>query len=279
MDFSEALKYVKEGKNTRRNSWNKDKYIYLTKSTELQNCMKYGYGEYESEPTITDTICLKNEENKIIFGWTPSIEDMLADDWSWFDNNNYNNISIIDKIIINVSYQFDCEIKLYEKINPEIQYMISLTATVDLDNVIIQIINPLTKNLVGGSEIEHCTVKNIAKILTDLVSEYIPKSTIVIERNSIGSVIIGCLMTTGIRCNLFIDKNISDIVCYGLVLNKHVRDEIFNIYLSEMNADKLDSTMKKSFDILFSVTGTDIEGFCVFKTYLIGLYAINKLNE
>ena len=183
-----------------------------------------------------------------------------------------------DKIVINET-SYHCKIKLYEKINPEIQYMISLTATIDLDNVIIQIINPLTKNLVGGSEIEHCTVKNIARILTDLVSEYIPKSTIVIERNSIGSVIIDCLMTTCIRYNLFIDKNISDIVCYGLVLNKHVRDEIFNIYLSEMNADKLDSTMKKSFDILFSVTGTDIEGFCVFKTYLIGLYAINKLNE
>ena len=110
MDFSEALKYVKEGKNTRRNSWDKDKYIYLTKSTELQNCMKYGYGEYECEPTITDTICLKNEDNKIIFGWTPSIEDMLANDWSLLSPQDDTHIIRIEKD------NHYCDIKLYKEI-------------------------------------------------------------------------------------------------------------------------------------------------------------------
>lgn len=50
LDFGEAIKAVKEGKQIARKGWNgKNQFVYLIKGTDLQRGLKYGYGEYEGE--------------------------------------------------------------------------------------------------------------------------------------------------------------------------------------------------------------------------------------
>ena len=82
MDFGEAIKALKEGKKVARKGWNgKGMFLYLINGSEFQNALKYGYGEYECEPTITSSIAMKTAQNTIVIGWLASQTDMLAEDW------------------------------------------------------------------------------------------------------------------------------------------------------------------------------------------------------
>ena len=82
MNFGEAIKALKEGKRVARAGWNgKGMFLYLINGREFQNAFKYGYGEYEHEPTITSSIAMKTAQNTIVVGWLASQTDMLAEDW------------------------------------------------------------------------------------------------------------------------------------------------------------------------------------------------------
>lgn len=82
MTFGHALEALKQRKCVARTGWNgRGMFLYLVKGTELQNAVKYGYGEYQGEPTISDTIAMKTAQNTIVMGWLASPDDMLADDW------------------------------------------------------------------------------------------------------------------------------------------------------------------------------------------------------
>lgn len=80
--FGEALSNLKRGKKVTRKGWNgKNQFIFLIKGTELQDALKYGYGEYEGEPVITSAIAIKTASNQIQVGWLASQSDMLSEDW------------------------------------------------------------------------------------------------------------------------------------------------------------------------------------------------------
>ena len=71
-----------DGYSVARKGWNgKDQFIYLIKGSAMQKVLKYGYGEYVGEPTIVDTLAIKNTSNQIQIGWLASQTDMLAEDW------------------------------------------------------------------------------------------------------------------------------------------------------------------------------------------------------
>lgn len=83
-DFGTAIKFMKRGLNVYRKGWNgKDQFVFLIKGSELQNGLKYGYGEYVGEPTIVDTLAIKTSSNQIQIGWLATQTDMLAKDWTF----------------------------------------------------------------------------------------------------------------------------------------------------------------------------------------------------
>lgn len=87
MNFGEAIKALKEGKSVTRNGWNgKGMYLYFIPSTELQNVLKYGYGEYENEPTVVGSIAMKTAQNTVVVGWLASQTDILAEDWEIYEH-------------------------------------------------------------------------------------------------------------------------------------------------------------------------------------------------
>lgn len=82
MTFGDALECLKNGKEVARSGWNgKNMFLYLVKGRDLQNTLLYGYGEYENEPVITDSIAMKTAQNTVIIGWLASQTDMLSNDW------------------------------------------------------------------------------------------------------------------------------------------------------------------------------------------------------
>lgn len=82
MQLEEVLGPVKEGACARRKSWSSDKeFIYKLKGVELQRGLRYGFGEYQGEPTFTNTLVLRNSQNHLVVGWIPSMDDIFATDW------------------------------------------------------------------------------------------------------------------------------------------------------------------------------------------------------
>ena len=82
LSFGLAIEALKKGFKVARAGWNgKGQFLYLIKAEDLQNGLKYGYGEYINEPVFTDVIAIKTTANQIQVGWLASQTDMLADDW------------------------------------------------------------------------------------------------------------------------------------------------------------------------------------------------------
>lgn len=82
INFGEAIDACKEGLYVSRKGWNgKNQFIFLIKGKDLQNVLKYGYGEYVNEPTIVDVLAIKTSSNQIQIGWLATQTDMLSNDW------------------------------------------------------------------------------------------------------------------------------------------------------------------------------------------------------
>ena len=82
LTFGQAIEALKNGKRVSRKGWNgKGMFLYLIKGGEIASALKYGFGEYENEPTITDSIAMKTAQNTIVVGWLASQTDILAEDW------------------------------------------------------------------------------------------------------------------------------------------------------------------------------------------------------
>jgi len=92
MDFSEALKALKDGKHLTRKGWNdKGMFIYLTKGFSIQ-CDELkpetrnhvesfiGYAGIDSV-WINGHIDMVAADGSIVIGWLASQTDMLANDW------------------------------------------------------------------------------------------------------------------------------------------------------------------------------------------------------
>lgn len=88
MNFSEALVLLKQGKKVKRKGWNgKGMFLYLISGVEFQKAFQYGYGEYEGEPTFSQSIAIKTAQNTIVVGWKPSNPDMFENDWEVVGND------------------------------------------------------------------------------------------------------------------------------------------------------------------------------------------------
>lgn len=75
--FSEAIRYLKEGKKVARKGWNgKDMYLFLVDGEKLASCFSMG------DLKCISSICMKTAQNTICVGWLASQADMLADDWT-----------------------------------------------------------------------------------------------------------------------------------------------------------------------------------------------------
>lgn len=82
MNFGLAIEAVRLGKIVTRKGWNgPNQFIFIVKAADLQNSLKYGYGEYLGEPTVKDALAIKTTSNEVQIGWLASQTDMLSDDW------------------------------------------------------------------------------------------------------------------------------------------------------------------------------------------------------
>ena len=95
MDFSEALKMLKDGKKVTRKGWNgnivsfaPDMYIWLDKpSTVRRECVPsddanllFAFGRKDTIDVL-GTFVMHTRDNKLMYGWLATNSDLLAEDW------------------------------------------------------------------------------------------------------------------------------------------------------------------------------------------------------
>lgn len=81
-DFSDALKWLKQGKPVCRAGWNgKGQYVILIPGEHLAKSAGYGFGELVGEFSFGNVLALKNAQNVMQPGWVPSMGDLMASDW------------------------------------------------------------------------------------------------------------------------------------------------------------------------------------------------------
>lgn len=89
MKFYEVLKSVMEGNKAYRKGWNgKNMFIYLERGSVIPkskvNNDTLRFSLIDKEVTINPHIDLKNSKGELQVGWSPSQEDLLAEDWQDF---------------------------------------------------------------------------------------------------------------------------------------------------------------------------------------------------
>ena len=89
MKFYEVLKSVMEGNKAYRKGWDgKNMFIYLERGSVIPkskiNNDTLRFSLTDKEVTINPHIDLKNSKGELQVGWSPSQEDLLADDWQDF---------------------------------------------------------------------------------------------------------------------------------------------------------------------------------------------------
>ena len=105
MSFGKALELVKTGGLISRKDWvDEGKFVFLRPSDSIEleavvrvvkslpqkvkdyysNDLDFDFEEGEDKVKFTSYLCLKDENGRIVNGWTPSQEDLLSDDWVEF---------------------------------------------------------------------------------------------------------------------------------------------------------------------------------------------------
>lgn len=170
----------------------------------------------------------------------------------------------IDTLFVLGYYQFD----IYTKLQRQIPYIVGVDCSTGTasDNNAITIIDPYTVRPVADFTSPYIGETDYENLLIELVSEYIPRAIVVIERNSVGDGIIDHLLKSKISGRLYFDKD-RDLMqskmkesetvesmlkarskiktYYGVYTNGTSRETMFSILSRRINENKDDFVSKK----------------------------------
>lgn len=111
----------------------------------------------------------------------------------------------IEELMLLTYYKFD----IYEKLDPSIPYIVGVdcsTGTVKDANA-ITILNPYTVKPVAEFNCNYIGETKYEKLIIELVTKYIPRAIVCIERNHVGDSILDHLLNSKIATRLYYDKS------------------------------------------------------------------------
>lgn len=213
--------------------------------------------------------------------------------------NNVKQEPIYNLCILNLFM-----INIYEKLNPEIPYIVSVDCATGsgVDNTALTIIDPYTQRPVGEFKSPHIGPEQTKKMLIVLVSKYIPKAILAIERNHLGSAIIDGLKLSRISHNVYFDNskifspdvdakldrngylvaqsNLNQF--YGVYTSVKTRPIMFDILFSRVRDYKKDFVTQNIIDDLNNLVRTPTGKIAAasgkhddsIMSYLIGMYVL-----
>lgn len=127
-----------------------------------------------------------------------------------FDTEDLDTINglqkeILEEVLLNRIFT----VRLYERINKNIPYIIGVDVSTGTnnDNTAISIIDPYNERAVGEFKSPLIGVVDICTFLRLLIKNVIPKGILCIERNSLGDAVIEMLKRTEVSPNLYYDSD------------------------------------------------------------------------
>ena len=88
MNFGEVINSLRCGKAVTRKSFGK-RYIWMIPSEDLHfddydRNLPMGHIAYVNGGDIKqhNILCMKTEDNELMVGWTPQVDDIFAEDWT-----------------------------------------------------------------------------------------------------------------------------------------------------------------------------------------------------
>jgi hypothetical protein len=113
--------------------------------------------------------------------------------------------SVIEERILNKIFM----IRLYEKINTNIPYIIGVDCATGTnnDNTAISIVDPYKEKAVGEAKTPLMDVVDVCTFLRLLIRDVCPRGILAIERNSLGDAVIQILKRTEVSHNLYYDAD------------------------------------------------------------------------
>jgi hypothetical protein len=110
----------------------------------------------------------------------------------------------IDELWIMNFFRFD----IYRKLNKQTPYIVGIDCSTGTngDNNAITILNPYTLEPDAEFESSYIGETKFEQLIVELISGYIPRAVVCIERNSVGDGIIDHLLNSQIRDRLYFDK-------------------------------------------------------------------------
>lgn len=127
-----------------------------------------------------------------------------------FDTEDLDTINGLQKEIIeeNLLYRI-YNVRLYEKINKNIPYIIGVDVSTGTnnDNTAVSIIDPYNERAVGEFKSPIMDPTDICTFLRLLIRRIVPKGILCIERNSLGDAVIAILKKTEVSYNLYYDAD------------------------------------------------------------------------
>lgn len=160
----------------------------------------------------------------------------------------------IRMVMLNKYYRLD----IYEELNRGIPYIVGIDCATGTNNDsnAMSIINPYTTALVAEFECSYVGEPEFIKVIIELVSKYIPRAIICIERNHVGDSIIAFLLQSKIAGRLYFDKfkklaeeRMEDLSTVESMLKKKAREKTYYGVFTE----------QKSREVMFGILADRIK--------------------
>ena len=186
-------------------------FRYLEKNSKtFMFYIEYTYKQIGKDELWYQEQCRALEFNKIRIKREIHLQRIRGSDDSPFDPEDLDIINglqreCINEIILNKIYN----VRLYDKINPMIPYIVGVDVSTGTnnDNTAITIIDPYNERAVGEFKSPLIGVIDICTFLRLLIKKVTPKAILCIERNSLGDAVIEMLKKTEASYNLYYDSD------------------------------------------------------------------------
>lgn len=112
---------------------------------------------------------------------------------------------VIDEVYLQEHFRLD----IYTPLERRTPYLVGIDCSTgtNSDNNAITVLDPYTVQPVAEFKCAYIGETMFEKLIIELIQKYIPRSCVVIERNSVGDSIIDHLLSSPIAMNLYFDKN------------------------------------------------------------------------
>ena len=186
-------------------------FDYLNKNSEISMFyIEYSYRQIGKDEAWYQSMCKQLLFDRLRIKREILLLRIRGTTDSPFDPDDLDQInglegSVIEERILNKIFM----IRLYEKLNPQVPYIIGVDCATGTnnDNTAISIVDPYKEKAVGEAKTPLMDVVDVCTFLRLLIRDVCPRGILAIERNSLGDAVIQILKRTEVSHNLYYDAD------------------------------------------------------------------------